>query len=436
MLADLDGTVVRTPALERINSQLVTMSRTPGARQLLSIPPQEGKTTLVTKGLIPWLLWLKRKIRIAYVSYELGLAREVAAQSRDFLVTHGEIGLMIAMDTKAKHWWKTTSGGSVYAAGIGGPLSGRPADLLIIDDPFKGPEEADSDAFRDRAHLWWQGVGSARLGAGAQVLVVQTRWHEDDLIGFLHGQTEGTKWNLLNIPAQADHHPEKGETDVLGRKPGEFMISARGRSVAEWRQRKIEAGSRMWTAMYQGRPSPEAGDILKRELWQRYLAPMWITRDDGTRWIPGFVPGEDAMLISIDCAFKDREQSDYVAIQTWLRRGPNAYLLDQMWGHFDFVETVNRAKQMAARWPQATIKLIEEAANGVAVIASLRSHVSGVIGEIPQGTKVARARNDAVFGGAQHLRAGRKQRPPGRLDVRVGRRLHRRVRRLPERSSR
>src|SRR6478752_1987547 len=87
MLAQLDRTVVRTPALELINRQLVNVYRRPNARQLLSIPPQEGKTTLVTKGFIPWVLWLKRKTRIAYVSFELGQAREVAAQSRDYIIT-------------------------------------------------------------------------------------------------------------------------------------------------------------------------------------------------------------------------------------------------------------------------------------------------------------------------------------------------------------
>lgn len=390
MACDLDPNFRMTPALRLIDAKLVEAYRTPRAKLLLSMAPQEGKTVSIAKWFPIWMLWLNRTKRIVYASYDLGLSRTVQGQTRDAVKLYeNRLGMTLNKSYTAKQEWQTAEGGGVLAVGVGTGLSGRPADVMIIDDPLKGAREADSPTMRENLKLWWQSVASARLAPGAPVVVLQTRYHEDDLIGWLASQTEGEQWDYLNIPTQAED-----ADDILGRQPGEYMISARGRTKEEWDQRKVNAGSRMWQAMFQGRPSPAAGGILKREWWRRYDQIPWIQRTDGSRWVMG---EGDELMISVDCAFKGTDQNDFVVIQTWMRRGVHMYLLDQTCRQMDFVETCDALVAMALRWPQAALKVIEEAANGPAVMSTLRNRMGGIVGEIPQGSKIARANATAPY---------------------------------------
>lgn len=262
-------------------------------------------------------------------------------------------------------------------------------NCLIIDDPIKDRKEADSEVYRQAVWDWWTDVASARFGPVTRVVLILTRWHDDDLAGRLLAAEDGDLWRVVNIPAQADHNPAKGETDILGREPGEFMISARGRTQAQWERRKRTAGPRTWAALYQGDPSPAEGDTFKRDLWKRYTEPLWVVRDDGSRVVPD--AGAVDLLMSWDMAFKDLDSSDYVVGQVWLRRGADAYLLDQVRGRFDFPETCRQFKLLVARWPQVVLKVVEDKANGPAVIASLRHQIPGIVPEEPDGSKEARA---------------------------------------------
>jgi hypothetical protein len=136
--------------------------------------------------------------------------------------------------------------GGVFSVGIGGGLTGRPVDLMVIDDPIKDRKQADSEAYRENVWDWWTDVASTRLAPGAPVVLILTRWHEDDLAGRLLAAEDGHRWKVLRIPAQADHDPDKGETDPLGREPGEYLDSARGRTDAQWEAIKVRVGSRTW----------------------------------------------------------------------------------------------------------------------------------------------------------------------------------------------
>ena len=120
-------------------------------------------------------------------------------------------------------------------------------NCLIIDDPIKDRKEADSKVYRDAVWDWWTDVAATRLAPGAQVVLVLTRWSDDDLAGRLVAAEDGDIWRVLNIPAQADHDPNKGETDPLGREPGEYMVSARKRTDKQWDAIKVRSGSRTWT---------------------------------------------------------------------------------------------------------------------------------------------------------------------------------------------
>ena len=385
---EADPRIIQTPALDLIDQHLVELLDTPDGRLALSMSPQEGKSQRVSRWFPLWALIQNPDLRIAIVSYELGVARRWGRAIRDELTMHPEFGLRVRDDLSAQAEWQLDGhDGGVYATGIGGALTGRPVDLLIIDDPVKDREQADSPVFRQRAWDWWTDTGSTRLAPGAPAVVVATRWHEEDLTGKLLAAEDGHLWRELNIPAQADHDPAKGERDPLDREPGEFMVSARGRTTQQWKAIKIRSGSRTWASLYQGRPSPASGDILKREWWQFYDQPLHLVRDDGSCYVTGF----DELIASWDLTFKDTKGSDYVVGQVWGRRGADAYLLDQVRGRMDFVATAHAVKALGAKWPQAVLKLVEDKANGPAVIAYLSRTVPGIVPEEPQGSKVARA---------------------------------------------
>jgi predicted phage terminase large subunit-like protein len=396
----LDHRTRQTPALELIDQHLVTLLDTPDGRLLLSMPPQEGKSHRVSRWFALWVLTQNPDTRIAIVSYEHGVARRWGRAIRDEITMHPELGLRVRDDLAAQHEWQLAGHeGGVYTAGIGAALTGRPVDLLIIDDPIKDREQADSETYRQRAWDWWTDVGSTRLAPGAPVVQVATRWHEDDLAGRLKAAEDGHIWASLNIPAQADHDPDAGETDPLGREPGQYMISARGRTDRQWDAIKVRSGSRTWNALFQGRPSPAEGGMFKRGWWREYDSAQWVKRPDGSMWALSF----DEVIASWDMAFKDTQSSDYVVGQVWGRRGIDAYLLDQIRDRMDFVTTCQQFRAFSARWPQAVLKIVEDKANGTAVMNALRRIVPGLVPEEPHESKEARAAAVSPFVEARNV---------------------------------
>jgi predicted phage terminase large subunit-like protein len=389
----LDPRTVQTPALDLIDEALVRLANTPDGRLIITMPPQEGKSTRVAKDFPTWLLTQNPDLRVVTASYGQPLANRNGRSIRRNFTDH-DLGLRIASDNGAVHEWQIAGhDGGVLSVGIGAGVTGRPADLLIIDDPIKDRKQADSEVERQTVWDWWTDAASTRLAPGAPVVVILTRWHEDDLAGRLKAAEDGHLWEVLNIPAQADHDPNKGETDALDREVGEFMRSARGRTLQQWAAIKVRSGARTWNSLYQGRPSPAEGGAFKRTWWdgemgeRRYADPLWIVRDDGAH----IVLHMDQVILSWDMAFKDTSKSDYVVGQVWARRGAEAFLLDQVHDRMDFVVTCQRFRELAAKWPQATLKIVEDKANGTAVINSLRRIVPGIVPEEPKGSKEARA---------------------------------------------
>lgn len=389
MALELDPKTVQTPALNLIDQALVDVADGRCKRLMLAMPPQEGKSQRTSRRFPLWMLVRNPDLRIAIVSNSHGLARRWGRAIRDDIAAHGDkLGLAVNPASSAADDWEILGhNGSVFCVGIAGSLTGRPVDLLIIDDPYKNSEQADSAAWKETVRDFWTEVAIPRLGPDSAVVIIQTRWRTDDLSGWLQERDDGVEWRVLNIPAQADHDPNKGETDPLGREPGEFMVSARGRSRADWEQRKREAGSRSWNALFQGRPSPAEGNIFQREWWQFYTAPQWTEQPNGARWAHGF----DEVITSWDMTFKNTDGADYVCGQVWGRRGASAYLLDQVHRRMTFVETLQAVRSLAARWPQSTVKLVEDKANGTAVINFLRRTIPGLIPVEPDGSKSARA---------------------------------------------
>lgn len=404
----LDPMTVQTPALDLIDAALVDVAEGRCDRLILSMPPQEGKSERASHYGSLWLMHRNPNLRIALISHDQENASRVSYAIRNDLMTftgdEGNLDLTLRLrrDSKAaSRWYIDGKRGGMYAIGIGGSLTGRPVDVLIIDDPVKDYRAADSILMSEMAWQWWQSVARPRLAPAAPVIVILTRWHENDLAGRLlakqredeqAGLEHYDKWRVINIPAQADHDPTRGETDPLGRAPGEFMLSARGRTREQWEATKAATSSRIWSAMYQGRPSPETGDVWLRPWWRRYESALWSTVGLGY-----CLEDPDQVIQSWDMTFKDTSSSDYVVGQVWARYGANAYLVDQVRRRMTFTETLSAFKALCARWPQATAKLVEDKANGTAVIDTLKREIAGIVPINPHESKYARANAVAPF---------------------------------------
>jgi predicted phage terminase large subunit-like protein len=392
MAQALDPRTIQTPALELIDQKLVEAFNTPDSRLIISMPPQEGKSQRASRRFPLWALTQNRELRIAMASYEARIAERWGRTVRDDIRQHPNLGLTIRDDVSAQREWQLDGhDGGMFSTGVGGAMTGRPVDILLIDDPVKGREQADSPTIREKTWEWWTDTALSRLAPGAPVIIILTRWHSDDLAGRLIAEAD-SDWEFLNIPAQADHRPEKGETDVLDREPGEFMLSARGRTTNQWEARKKASGPKTWASLYQGRPSPDEGGVFpKDDEWARYDQPLWIEHPDGHRTVPGIHRDDQELVQSWDLTFKDTKSSDYVVGQVWLRVGTQAYLLDQVRERLNFTQTVAAITAMTAKWPEAVAKFIEDKANGPAVINALNRQVNGLIPIEPEGSKYARA---------------------------------------------
>lgn len=286
LAASIDPMTRQTPALDMIDDGIEWALSTRDARLSISMPPQEGKSTRCAVWAPIRALQLDPDRRVIVASYAEGLAGEHARTARNIIEQHGsrardpltgvplpdKLGLELASDkSAASHWTIKGHRGGVFAAGVGGGMTGRPADLIIIDDPYKNMEEADSPAYRAKVDDWFNAVVTTRLAPGSPIILIQTRWNEADLAGTLAHRDrelppEQREWRHINIPAVA----EEGTLDSLGREPGQYLESARERTPEDWERIKRSVGPRVWSALYQGRPTPAGGGLFSQSSFDRY----------------------------------------------------------------------------------------------------------------------------------------------------------------------
>lgn len=394
MATALDPKTVQTDTMRIFDEALVWAWNTPDARLIISCPPQAGKSQRAVRRFSEWALTQNPDTRITVCSYNTDTARRWGRVIRDDIMEHGKElgGLTVRNDVSSQSEWLLEGHqGGVFTAGVGASLTGRPSELMIVDDPVKGREDADSARYQQRNWDWWREVAMTRLAPGAPAVIIMTRWSADDLGGMvLKPENGGADWRVVNIPAQADHRPELGETDPLGREPGEWMVTTRGMTEAQWERRKRDTGPRSWAALYQGKPTPDEGGIFPRE-WATYDEPMWISHDDGRRTVPGIGREDHELAMSWDLTFSDTKNSDYVVGQVWLRVGNTAYLLDQVRERMNFNATCQAMLAMRNKWPECIQVFVENKANGPAVINALQQQIMGLIPIEPEGSKTARA---------------------------------------------
>jgi predicted phage terminase large subunit-like protein len=235
---------------------------------LIEAPPRHGKSELVSKFLPAWYLgvWPDRRVMLA--AYEATFARSWGRKARQVFadVACPVFGRKLSEDNHAADDWSTTAGGGMSTAGVGGPMTGRGAHLLIIDDPVKNAEEALSGTTRENHWDWWQSTASTRLEPGGVVIGIMTRWHESDIFGRL--LSGGAKIRRLTLPALA----EAG--DVLGRQPGEALWPERY-PVAKLEQMRRERSDYWWRAMFQQRPGKWGESKWGQYLGDKVMAARW-----------------------------------------------------------------------------------------------------------------------------------------------------------------
>lgn len=346
---------------------------------ILNCPPQHGKSTTVTATFPSWYLMKNPDKKVITVSYGDDLAQRFGKQNLDKVKDFGHL-FGVSLDKKkanAKEFRIAKHTGVMISAGYGSGLTGNPADLIVIDDPVKNRVEADSET--DRNKKWQDYIDSieSRISAGGKIILIMTRWHEDDLAGRLM-EHYADRVTVINLPCEAE------ENDILGRKVGDALCPEIGKDNKWLKDFKAahmtEEGVRSWNALYQGRPTAREGNMLKREWWEYY---------DVEDYYQGRLKF-DTMIMSVDAAFKDEKQNDYVAIGVWGKKDNRIYLVDAVNEHLNFTATLRKIQIMKARHPHVGAILIEDKANGTAIIQVLKTRIMGVIAVSPDASKEAR----------------------------------------------
>ena len=367
---------------------------------LVSMPPRLGKSQLASVESVVWLLHRHPDWPIMLLSHAPDLASGWGRQVRRRVEENPQLGLTIAHDAGAVTDWETDKGGNVLSKSIRQSVTGRGAKVMILDDVVKDFADAHSKNSREFVWNWWTANSRTRLHPPALVVVIGTRWHEDDIIGRMRSpEYEGDpdEWEVISFPALAEDPATLDPAtqkpvgpDPLGRAEGEPLLSPLSdetpeEAITRWAGIRRAVGLYAWNALYQQRPSPAAGSIFLNDWWQ-----FWRPGDlDGVTW--------DRALTSWDCAFKGTDSSDFVVGQLWGVLGANRYLLKQVRARLSFTETLPTIEKFIEEAvdlvPEGVHEhLVEDKANGSAVIDVLKEKIPGMIPINPTDSKEARAR--------------------------------------------
>jgi len=340
-------------------------------RLMVFMPPRHGKSSLCSQYFPAWYIGRFPFRKILLASYESDFAASWGAKARDVLLEFGEEVFSVKLSVikaAASRWGLNGKTGGMETAGVGAGLTGKGAACLLIDDPVKGAEQAFSKTYRDKAWDWYRSEAYTRLEPKGSVVLTMTRWHEDDLAGRILRESVPGEWTILNLPAFAE------KRDMLGRPEGSTLWPARYEKE-ELLEIKRTVGSLWWAALYQQRPAPADGEIFQRS-WLRYYKTL---------------PVFSEVIQSWDMAFKDLKTSAYVCGQVWGKKGSDKYLIHQIREKIDFPGTLRAVRLLTKDYPEARLKLIEDAANGPAIISTLKNEISGIIPVQAKGSKEARA---------------------------------------------
>lgn len=363
---------------------------------MIFAPPRTGKSELATRCFPAWCLGKDPDEKILQWSYNddsgkdfnRDVQRKIMGEKYAELfpatrLNSRNVVVMVEEKTRrnARIFDVVGRDGFYQGAGTGGPFTGKGGTLLLCDDPIKNHEEAFSKTRREkvwnfyRSTFYTRGEGAFAKGGDVRIVITLTRWHEDDLAGRLLHEAKHTpgadQWEVISLPAVLDCDPMAEDEREFGDPlwPEKYDSN-------HLEKLRVNVGSRDWHALYQQRPSPPEGGMFKRAWWRRYTELPTGYREFFWSW---------------DMAFKDTETSSFVVGQLWCKIGPNFYLVKQVRGRMDFVATLAACDAAFTAHPEAIRKLVEDKANGPAVISALQDRFPGFVAVTPKGGKEARA---------------------------------------------
>jgi predicted phage terminase large subunit-like protein len=353
------------------------------SRLMLFLPPRTGKTELLLRW-IAWMLGRHPDWPVLYTSYGADLAWEKSRETRNIVASDeyaqlfGRLSTVddqveLARDSRSVERWRIRGRrGGLQAQGVGGPLTGKGGRVIIVDDPVKNREEADSATFRRRTWNWYTSTLRTRLEPGGVIVLCMTRWHEDDLAGRLlrlaREDPSADQWQVVSLPALAR------DNDPLGRHPGEALDPGRY-PAASLLTTKASVGSRDWAALYDQSPRQEEGNVFRRP-WLRYVERAPEAVYECVVW---------------DTALEERTQNDCSAA-AWFGRGVDGrlYVRPLVNDRLSFPDLTQTARSLVTRFPRAE-HLVEGKASGKSLRQQLRADRIPMIEIMPAGDKVARA---------------------------------------------
>ena len=323
-------------------------------RLIVNMPPRHTKSEFASYLLPAYLMGRNPALQALEATHTAELAVKFGRKVRDLMDSdrYKELfpEVLLKQDSKAAGRWDTNKGGSYFAVGVGGAVTGRGADILIIDDPHS-EQDAMSDLALDNAWDWYQGGPRTRLQPGGAIVLVMTRWGTKDLTARLlkaQANRSADRWEVIEFPA--------------------ILPSGNPLWPEFWKLEELEAvkaslSAQKWNAMYQQQPTNDEGAILKREWWR-----VWPHEEP---------PVVNYIIQSYDTAYSKKETADFSAITTWgvfypdQDSGPNIILLDVKRGRWDFPELKRIAKDEYKHWNPDNV-LIEAKATGVTLQQELR----------------------------------------------------------------
>ncbi len=361
-MLDSGGSWRLAPHLALLTDLLLSVVAGERPRLIVTMPPRHGKSTLISKYFPAWHLGRFPDRNVLLASYEATFAASWGRGARAVIEACGQdvFGVRVDRSSYKSYWWQIEGhGGAMYSYGVRGPLTGKGADIAIIDDPIKNDQEANSQVVRDQVFEWYRSTLRTRLDRPeAGIVLLMTRWHEDDLAGRLIDQ-EGGAWEVFNLPALCD-----APDDPLGREPGEPLWPERF-PAAQLATTRAEVGSYWWGAMYQGSPHPEEGAIFERGWFPRYrIDGQQLRFGDGASTV-----GLDALFVylTVDLAASEKEEADYTAITAWARYGKLRFLLDVVRERIPGHRLIPEMQRVREKWGAAVVA-IEKAGMQLAII--------------------------------------------------------------------
>lgn len=405
---EIDEGVITRPHLvhlsERIALAVKDVERGQNRQLAISMPPRMGKSTLLSVYAPVWILRRHPEWKIISSSHEGSLTAAWAKEVRARIEENPALGVTIARDGGMASEWSTVEGGGLLARSVRSGITGRGARVMIIDDPIRDFVEAHSLAMRNNLWNWWLSVAQTRLEPPYLVLVIMTRWHEDDMIGRLFSdEWEGDpkRWERISVPALAE------EDDSLGRRVGEPLLSPvvlenEDQAVSRWNEVKTNVGSYTFSAMYQQRPAPAKGAVFDSAWWRFWTMDENRATEDGrVVYLDPSSMTQGTWCDSWDMSFKsiNTGTGGWVVGQRWCRNGANRYLVAQQRGRWTFTMSIAAMGRWAITDDPGIspcghlvhTRLVEDAANGAAIMDTLRERISGIKAVQATASKVARA---------------------------------------------